>query len=766
MVVTVTYNSLPSSYERHRRELLVAAVPRCCGAILVPVAFYLINEIVRDDLSVGDLAYYFSVVALPALLVALPRPVWQPKAEYWALAVDLMLALALTGRLAVDPHVTVSGTSQMLALKMVATALMVPWPVAFQSVAAVASVAMYFGFLGWGPGWPMGAIAVHQWLGPIIGAVFSIAGCALLNRSRSDLFEKTLQAREAVSLAEAEKRALESIASGEPLELELAGVCHFVEELCPGLRCAVLVVDRNARRLSLGAAPSLPDEVRSAADGLLMKEGAGTCGSAAFRNTSIIVDDIQTSDLIGGELRAMLARHGLRSCWSSPVRDSAGQVLGVVTSYGDRPGQPSATQQAIVERALYLARIALERNQSEFVRRQQSNVFASLARIGRTLMAALGDSDLLSQLCRVSAEAMEAESGIVFLIDRDRTAVAPAAQFGLAADTWQALKVVRIPSADLDALFRYLDERELVAQSSEVGSLLPAGLQAGRLGSNYLLFGLRRGGDIVGVLTVHGRAQQLPTWSEALATGLLQLVSLSLENARLLDELEDANRVKSDFVATMSHELRTPLNVILGYHEMLGSGELGALSADQRQVVERLSSSARGLLDLVNATLDLSRLEAGHVDVTLADIDPRELLQTILAECAGEAEAKSLQLVSTLPPMGATLHTDAVKLRIIVANLLRNAIKFTDSGDVELTATDQGTHFEVVVRDTGIGIEEKARTRIFGAFEQANPSVASRFGGAGLGLHIVHRLVDLLGGELRVDSKVGEGSTFTVRLPH
>jgi signal transduction histidine kinase len=240
---------------------------------------------------------------------------------------------------------------------------------------------------------------------------------------------------------------------------------------------------------------------------------------------------------------------------------------------------------------------------------------------------------------------------------------------------------------------------------------------------------------------------------------------MALANARLVEELERANRLKSDFVASMSHELRTPLNLIIGYNDMLLDGAFGEIAADQGEILRRMSKSSRELLDLIEATLDLSRLETRRVPVDLKEVSVAELIHEIDTETQGWRHKPGVRFQWEIEDDSLRLHTDPVKLKMILKNLMVNALKFTEHGSVTVAARSSGNGAEIAVRDTGIGIARDAQAVIFEPFRQANRGIAGGYGGVGLGLYIVRRLLDVLGGTVSVESEPQRGSTFTVWLP-
>jgi signal transduction histidine kinase len=251
---------------------------------------------------------------------------------------------------------------------------------------------------------------------------------------------------------------------------------------------------------------------------------------------------------------------------------------------------------------------------------------------------------------------------------------------------------------------------------------------------------------------------------EALRNSETQLkaavVDISDKNAQLME----ASRQQSSFIANMSHELRTPLTGILGFTELLLADADSPLSDEQRQAVLEIEASGHVLLTLVNDILDESKIEAGQMSLEVGCVDLQDLVDSVLVAMRELADRKSLYLVATVPEAAQALG-DPFRLKQVMTNLLGNAIKFTSTGGVTIACTDVGKSWKVSVTDTGIGMSEQTRARLFQKFKQADSSMTRRFGGTGLGLAIAQSLVAMHGGEIHQDSTLGRGSTFWFVLP-
>lgn len=228
---------------------------------------------------------------------------------------------------------------------------------------------------------------------------------------------------------------------------------------------------------------------------------------------------------------------------------------------------------------------------------------------------------------------------------------------------------------------------------------------------------------------------------------------------------EAANRAKSEFLTTMSHELRTPLSVILGYSDLLLGEAFGCPRDEQIHPLRLIKNNAMELLDLTTAALDVSRLEAGRLPIETRTVEIAQLLEEIEVETQGVRERTNLEFAWKVEGQLPSLYTDPGKLKVVLKNLIGNAVKFTKEGSLTVEARDCVGGIEIKVVDTGIGIPSEALGLIFEPFRQVDTTAGRQRGGTGLGLHIVKRLLELLGGTIMVESKVGCGSTFRVWMP-
>jgi GAF domain-containing protein len=305
--------------------------------------------------------------------------------------------------------------------------------------------------------------------------------------------------------------------------------------------------------------------------------------------------------------------------------------------------------------------------------------------------------------------------------------------------------------------------------------------------SEYTLVEAQRLGDYRTVLCVPMLREGVPigllglTRSEVqpftdnqieLVTTFADQAAIAIENVRLFDEiqdksrqLEEASQHKSQFLANMSHELRTPLNAILGYTELMADGAYGEPSEKMFGILKRLEANGKHLLGLINDVLDLSKIEAGQLVLELSDYCIQDIAQTVRSTLEPLAADKKLGFKVEVAPQLPSGHGDGRRLTQVLINLVGNAIKFTDAGEVAIRAEANNGSFCVSVRDTGPGISAADQARLFQEFQQADNAITKKKGGTGLGLAISKRIIEMHGGKIWVESQPGQGSTFAFTLP-
>ena len=310
-------------------------------------------------------------------------------------------------------------------------------------------------------------------------------------------------------------------------------------------------------------------------------------------------------------------------------------------------------------------------------------------------------------------------------------------------------------------------ERRIVEEMGPTGTVLIGGavVAGGRLGC-VLVCDTQR--------TWFARPSDIAIFSQMItmlsAVAQREWAAEDLASAR--DQALEASKAKSEFLATMSHEIRTPLNGVIGLSELLGSTEL---TPHQRRLAAGVDQAGRTLLALINDILDLSKIEAGRLDLEEVDFDPRTIVEQSAALVADQARGKRLELiVSSAADMPEQVRGDPVRFGQVITNLASNAVKFTATGEVSIRATGEqgsdGLGVRVEVSDTGVGVSEEVKSRLFQPFSQADSSTTRQYGGTGLGLAISKRIVSAMDGEIGVESEPGVGSTFwftaTLAAPH
>ena len=398
----------------------------------------------------------------------------------------------------------------------------------------------------------------------------------------------------------------------------------------------------------------------------------------------------------------------------------------------------------------------------------------ALGEISQTVSSTLDIEKVLTSIVRHAVELSDTDAGTIYEFDQENQIFLPSINYGMSSELINALRDHKLRVGDKTVIGQAARKRapDQIPDLAKVDDyplpyLKDAGYRA------LLALPLLRENRLIGGLIVRRKAAGKfpPSVVDLLQTFAAQSV-VAIHNAQLFREIEEkgqeleiANRHKSEFLANMSHELRTPLNAILGYSELIIDNIYGEVPDKIRGVLERVEKNGRHLLSLINDVLDLSKIEAGRLTLSLNDYSMQDIIQTVFASVEALAMEKKLGLKMTVPDDLINGKGDGQRIAQVILNLLGNAIKFTDQGEVSVEAAISNDSFLVSVSDTGPGLSETDQIKIFEEFQQADGSSTRKNGGTGLGLSISKKIVEMHGGIIGVESTLGKGSRFWFTLP-
>jgi GAF domain-containing protein len=477
---------------------------------------------------------------------------------------------------------------------------------------------------------------------------------------------------------------------------------------------------------------------------------------------------------------AAVEQGGVRTMLAVPMLKE-NEVAGAFTVYRQEVRPFTDKQIALVQNFANQAVIAIENARLLSELRSRTDELArsveELRALGETSQAVNSTLDLEMVLNTIVSKAVQlsgTEAGAIYVFDEGPREFRLRATYGMDQASIAALGDAHI-RIDEQNIALILANREPV-QVADLGDVARSPADDIVLRSGYrarLAAALFSGDDIIGLLVVRRRTPGafLANTVDLMKTFAAQS-ALAIQNARLFQEIDDkgrqlevASRHKSQFLANMSHELRTPLNAILGYTELILDNIYGEAPEKIRVVMERVQTNGKHLLGLINDVLDLSKIEAGQLTLSLNDYSLAELVQGVYVAVEPLASRKNLALTTKVEKGLPAGRGDERRLAQVLLNLVGNAIKFTEHGEVAIEASAANGAFNVAVRDSGPGIAAADQQKIFEEFQQVDNTSTRQKGGTGLGLAISKRIVEMHGGRIVVDSELGKGSTFTIRLP-
>ena len=538
-----------------------------------------------------------------------------------------------------------------------------------------------------------------------------------------------LDPADVVALLHRQTTVLELIATGAGLPQMLTAVTEALEELIPGSRCSVLLLDPAGTTLRHGAAPSLPAAYSAAVDGMRVGPLAGSCGTCAHLDIEVVAADIAVDHRWAG-YRELALPHGLRSCWSSPIRGPRGArdaVLGTFAVYHDHPHEPTSRERRLVERFTHLSSVAIE----------HGRLYGALAESEERFRRAFEDNAIGMALLAPDGRFGKVNRALRDMLGRPEAALLATGLAGVLAPgaAPDALAALAACATGEPASF----ETTLVrADGEEVRAVVTASVVHGA-GGAYLS---------VNVLDV----------TERRAAEAERRARREAELAR--EAAEAASRAKSDFLSALSHELRTPLQAVTGFTELLGTLDLSP--GRRTAALGHIASASSHILALVDDVLYIAAIEAGALPVHPADVDPGPLVGEVADLLGPLASERS---VTIRADVAGLVRADPRRLRQVLINVVTNAVRYNRTGgSVAITSVTDATGVTLAVHDTGPGIPPELVERLFVPFDRLGADTGPE-PGAGLGLVLARGLVDAMRGRLDVRSTPGRGTTVAVRLP-
>jgi len=536
-----------------------------------------------------------------------------------------------------------------------------------------------------------------------------------------------------------------------PLSASLEALVRHAERIHPGALASIMVLDEAKEHLLLGAAPSLPDIYNQTISGSAIGPDANPCGTAAFGNCLVVVEDIQ-SDPLWARFRSFAIELGLRACWSQPIRGLVGEVLGVIALYHREACSPTGVQIQAIQSLSVLASNIIDRHATRAATAEiERRLSETSSRLNEVEEQAEGERRSVAKREAFYRTIMEMLPALLVVKD------ARSGKFVLlnrAAEEATGLSSAEAEGKTVHDLFpaeeakRSWDEDQEVILSKQVKVEQGALVTTRERGERY--WTTRKTATFE-----DGQPAYIVTVSEDVTEQ--HHMNVALQAA--LDAAEASGRAKSAFLANMSHELRTPLNGIVAASDIL------TRKCDRRDQIELLDiirSSGETLTALLADLLDTAKIEVGELKIENEAFDLRELAEFTHEKFKLQnASANVIYEFSFEESLEGFYSGDPLRIRQILGNLLSNSAKFTSAGKIVLSVgkTESGL-IRFSVSDTGIGFPPESKDQLFNRFQQADETITRKFGGTGLGLSICRDLAELMGGTLACESQPGVGSVF------
>lgn len=603
--------------------------------------------------------------------------------------------------------------------------------------------------------------------------------------------EETISPSQLEAILKGNNNVLELLASGKPLAETLDNLVKILESQLIHSRCSILIIDKTGKHFCKGASPSLPSSYCDAIDGLPVGPDIGPCAMAAFKNKVVVIENIETDNRWSG-FKNLALSHNLKACWSTPIRNIKGKVLGTLCPYYEKSFKPTEKEFQMIQHAAYLAGIAIQLKQGDEALKEKNKLLKNEIKERKKASSLIAEQNRILEMLATEKELKEILDAITIMTENCFEDIK--CSILILDRKTQQMHYVSMPNIPKG----YIDASDGFKIGPNVGScgtaaflnetIIVDDIANDPLWEGYDQIALDYGikacwstpvrdskGDVLGTFAFFPKDTRKPEEDELeFIYSMGHLAGITIERKQIQEELvqskeeaQAANRSKSEFLSKMSHELRTPMNSILGFTQILSLDKKHPLSDFQKENLKFIASAGDHLLELINEILDLSKIESGNLKLFIKPVDLVPIINEVISISQPLANNQQVTFEDFQTPTSPLIaEVDSLRIKQVLLNLTSNAIKYNEpNGSVKILCEKlDDKKIRLGVKDTGNGISDDNKEKLFMPFERFNLN-ADNIEGTGIGLAITKQLIELMHGTIGFESVSGKGSFFYIDIP-